>query len=311
MDFKTDAFAALVKVIDPVAYDIWVLGDLDPGSASDARWRSVKEKAEAALQIIESAVTANSAPLSSGHRRCPFCGDEPRLCDPSYDGPADCWDTYIECEGCDARSPGIGREHGDDGEWAIEEAWQQWDRRVVEDARLRTSTSQAFIRAMNTVVDDEALAERLWASVLAVAGTKPIGWTQPGEIERVQSEGEEVSAQFWCRRDMEETQSLLALLDKDVPDDVPLYAVPVDMIMPVQAPNYVIDLDWSIGGEEHEETHYAETIIGRYAAWTKSGEAHVIVPKAYRSQVVGSRVEDALSFAQTHFASQILSQLRT
>jgi hypothetical protein len=310
-DHDNEAFAALVKIIDPGAYDVWVLGDLDPGSTSDKRWKAAKEKADAVLKAIQSAVAKTVGPLPSGHRRCPFCGDEPSLCDPTYNGPADCWDTYIECTGCDARSPGIGREHGDDEAWAVEEAWLQWDRRVVEDSRLRSSTSETFIKALNAVVDDVELATRLWAAVLAVAGTKPVGWTQPGEIERTLSGEEDVVAQFWSRRDMAETRSLLEeVVDHKIPDDVPLYAAPVDMIFSEQSPPEVIDLTWSIGGEGHTQTHHLETIIGKYAAWTKNDEAHVIVPGALRSQVVGQAIEDALEFAQKHFASQILAQLK-
>lgn len=248
---------------------------------------------------------------SSGHRACPFCGGEPKLCDPSYDGPADCWETYIECEECDARSPGINREHGDDEEWAVGEAWLQWDRRVVDDARLLTSTSETFIKALDNIVGDYDLATRLWASVLSVAGTKPIGWTRPGEIERVQFDEAEVSAQFWPRRDMSALRSLLSHVGiEEVPDDVPLYTAPVHALLPEALPQSVVELSWSIGGEGEERTHFVNTIIGRYAAWTKDGRAYVFVPGATRSQVAGSSIEDALQFAQQDFAAQILGQLK-
>ena len=103
---------------------------------------------------------------------------------------------------------------------------------------------------------------------------------------------------------------MLRLLDTNVPDDVPLYAVPVDLILPVPSQPNVADLAWAVGGEGDAETHYVETIIGRYAAWIKAGEAHVIVPGAIRSQIVGTELSDALQFAQNHFANQILGQLK-
>lgn len=309
---ENEMFAALVKIIDPRAYDIWEAGNLDPGSASDKRWKAAKDKAEAILRIIENSPTPKTVPLSSDHRECPFCGGKPRLCDPSYDGPADCWDTYVECEECDARSPGVIREYGDDEEWAVGEAWLQWDRRVVEDARLLTSTSETFIKALDTVVSDLDLATRLWASVLSVAGTKPIGWTQPGEIERVQSGESDVSAQFWPRRDVSAARAMLAQFGvrQEVPDDVPLFAAPITAMISEVVPPSVADLSWSVGGDGDEQTHYVETIIGRYAAWIKNGEAHAFVPGAIRSQIVGSTIKDALQFAQNHFAAQILGQLK-
>ncbi|TLX16555.1 Lar family restriction alleviation protein [Rhizobium sp. MHM7A] len=312
IDQENEVFAALVRIIDPRAYDIWEAGNLDPGSTSDKRWKAAKDKAEAILRLVESSSAIDADPLSSGHRECPFCGGKPRLCDPSYDGPADCWDTYVECKECDARSPGVIREHGDDEEWAVGEAWLQWDRRVVDDARLLTSTSETFIKALDAVVSDTDLATRLWASVLSVAGTKPIGWTQPGEIERVQSGESDVSAQFWPRRDMSTTRSMLAQfgIRHEVPDDVPLFAAPITAMMSDAVSPTVADLSWSVGGEGDEETHFVETIIGRYAAWIKKEEAHVFVPGAIRSQVVGSMIEDALQFAQRHFAERILDQLK-
>lgn len=303
-------FSDLVKIIDRHAYDIWVAGNLDPGLPSDKRWKTAKAKAEAILRLVEAGAIADAKPLLAGHRNCPFCGGKPTLCDPSYDGPADCWETYIDCTECDARSPGINREHGDDEEWAVEEAWLQWDRRVIDDTRLLTSTSETFIKALCDVVGDFGLAQRLWSAVLSVAGTRPVGWTQLGEIERVQSGGD-VSAQFWPRRDMSEVRSLLLSVGiKEVPDDIPLYAAPVHALLPEAVPPSVIPLSWSIGGEGSEQTHYVETIIGRYAAWMKDGEAHSFVPGAIRSQVVGSTIDDALQFAQKHFETTITSQLR-
>lgn len=309
---ENEMFATLVKIIDPRAYDIWEAGNLDPGSTSDKRWKAAKDKAEAILRLVETSPPADAVPLSAGHRNCPFCGGKPNLCDPSYDGPADCWETYIDCTECDARSPGINREHGDDEEWAVGEAWLQWDRRVVEDARLLTSTSETFIKAFDAVVSDTDLATRLWAAALSVAGTKPMGWTQPGEIERVQSGESDVSAQFWPRRDMSAIRAMLAQFGvrQEVPDDVPLYAAPITAMMSDAVPPTVVDLSWSVGGEGDKETHYVDTIIGRYAAWIKKAEAHVFVPGAIRSQVVGATIEDALQFAQGHFAAQILGQLK-
>jgi hypothetical protein len=147
--------------------------------------------------------------------------------------------------------------------------------------------------------------------VLSVAGTKPIGWTQPGEIERVQSVEGDVSAQFWSRRDMSVVQSTLAQFGvQEVPDDVPLYAAPVHAMLPKTVPPRVSDLSWLVGGDSDEQTHYVETIIGRYAVWTKNGEAHAFVPYAIRSQVVGVTIEDGLQFAQNHFAAKILGQLK-
>jgi hypothetical protein len=305
-----DVLASLVKIIDPKAYTTWETGNLDHGSKSDEAWQAAKHKAEKILNLFDTCLISSADPNATGHRGCPFCGGEPRLYCPTYDGPADCWDTYIQCSQCEARSPGIIREHGDDEECAVHEAWLQWDQRVVDDSRLLTSTSATFIKAIETIVTDLDLATRVWKTVLSVTGTNPVGWTQPREIERLQSGEPDISAQFWTRRNMDCTRSMLRQLDIEVPDDVPLYAAPVSAMLPEVTQSNVIDLQWSVGGEGGAETHYVETIIGKYAAWMKNEEAHVFVPGAIRSQIVGSVIEQALQYAQNHFSAQIRGQLK-
>lgn len=132
---ENEMFAAVVKIVDPRAYEIWQHGSFDPGSEGDMQWKAAKVKAEAILRLIQPSTPESASVSETGHRNCPFCGAEPRLVDPTYNGPADCWDTYIECSQCEARSAGVLREHGDDEEWEINRAWTGWDQRAAEPNR--------------------------------------------------------------------------------------------------------------------------------------------------------------------------------
>lgn len=71
----------------------------------------------------------------------------------------------------------------------------------------------------------------------------------------------------------------------------------------------VRDLDWRVDITDGEETHFADSVVGPYRAWTKDGVAYAILPTVRDRLKVGTTIEDALSHCQADFERSILSAL--
>lgn len=301
-------FDDICNLFDPEAFSAFDRGIINPGSTMAARWLAVCEKVDAILSRFNEAMEAGPAVEGQmGYRFCPFCGGTPRLNHPSYDGPADCWGTYISCGDCDAQAEDVLREHGDDQVVAVAEAWDNWHRRSAARAESeRSATYQQFIAAIEAKVGDRELATQVWRSILTVSGVNPVGLTQPGQIEMVRSGLRYPSGQFWPKRDEAEFRAQMD--DPDMPDDVPLYTAPLFLSYPVEQVR-VRKVNWTVLPDGNESTHVAETVVGKYAAWVSDGKAYAILPHAQARQLVGSTIDDALAFAQNDFDRQIRSAL--
>lgn len=71
----------------------------------------------------------------------------------------------------------------------------------------------------------------------------------------------------------------------------------------------VADLAWAVDVTGGEETHYADSVVGRYVAWEKRGTGFVILPNAMMRREAGSTVADARAAAQDDFVARISSAL--
>jgi hypothetical protein len=82
-------------------------------------------------------------------------------------------------------------------------------------------------------------------------------------------------------------------------------------------------LTWRVDQTNGDETHFAHTIVGKYAAWMRNDRAiaqvpayicletgrTVIIPGKTDGVDVGEFFEDALDYCQDHFNRQVLSLL--
>ena len=75
-----------------------------------------------------------------------------------------------------------------------------------------------------------------------------------------------------------------------------------------QAPT-VRALAWTVHFHRTNETHCAESILGRYAAWVDKGVAYAIVPGAFARAAVGTELGDAKRHCQEDLARRVLSAL--
>ncbi len=74
-------------------------------------------------------------------------------------------------------------------------------------------------------------------------------------------------------------------------------------------PPSVKPLAWTVHYHRTDETHCAESILGRYAAWTDRGVAYAIVPGAFARAAVGTELADAQRHCQEDLARRVLSAL--
>lgn len=68
-------------------------------------------------------------------------------------------------------------------------------------------------------------------------------------------------------------------------------------------------LSWMVNVNQGQETHYAESVLGRYAAWVDGGVAYVIVPGAMARAPAGKTLEEGMARCQEDFSTRILGAL--
>lgn len=68
-------------------------------------------------------------------------------------------------------------------------------------------------------------------------------------------------------------------------------------------------LAWTVHIHRTDETHCAESILGRYAAWVDKGVAYALVPGARERAAVGTVLGDAQRHCQDDLARRVLSAL--
>lgn len=266
---------------------------------------AVNATVEAILQAYNRSMSGpNSGDVNNGgHRLCPFCGGTPTLFMPDYDGPAQYWETIVQCSECDAKADGVLREHGDWHEYAIAEAWYKWNRRAVNDDTILTGRADQYIAGLDVEFNNYDLAKRAWKAILSVYGEQPVGWTQPSQLNLVQEKGGK-SGEFWPERDMQAVRALLEDTTSEIPDDVPLYAAP--KFKGERGINVKL-IEWTVEDHGDEQTHLGRTILGNYAVWTKGTNAYVIIPgENTRRQIEGS-LEAGFALAQKDFETRIRS----